>query len=120
MNETPSSDNDCPICFNQITVKNKYITDCNHEFCKDCLDKWFDKSKITCPKCRKNVQYLTYQNDKIRLVHTSSLIIARNTQNNPNIIRIKKNLLIFFMVSEILTVISIGFNIYFIYERENI
>jgi len=118
MNEI--SFNECPICFNEITLKNKYITDCNHEFCKDCLDKWFDKSKITCPKCRKNVQYLTYQNDKIRLVHTSSLIIAQNTQNNHNLIRINKKTFNFLILSHILTIISIGFNIFFICERENI
>ena len=32
---------DCPICFNKIY--DKYKTDCNHEFCSPCLDKWFDR-----------------------------------------------------------------------------
>ena len=109
--------NECPICFNEIILKNKYITDCNHEFCKDCLDKWFDKSKITCPTCRKNIKYLTYQNNKIRVIHSSALIITRNNQN---LIRISKKTFNFLILSHILTIISIGFNIFFIYEIENI
>ena len=38
----------CPICLD--TFKNIKKLSCNHDFCKDCIDKW---TKNTCPLCRK-------------------------------------------------------------------
>ena len=34
---------ECPICFNDIISEKECITDCNHIFCKDCLNNWFEK-----------------------------------------------------------------------------
>lgn len=47
--------NDCPICF---ISKCDIITNCNHQFCKDCLKKYINKQPddikdITCPYCRQ-------------------------------------------------------------------
>jgi len=46
---------DCPICF---VSKCDTITNCNHQFCKDCLKKYINKQQyeiedITCPYCRQ-------------------------------------------------------------------
>ena len=43
--------NDCYICFDPIPINKLYITKCNHEFCNDCINKWF-KYNNTCPVCR--------------------------------------------------------------------
>ena len=41
----------CPICF-EIIPESKYITSCNHSFCKDCIVL---NNIHTCPLCRKNI-----------------------------------------------------------------
>ena len=40
-----------------IEDENMCTTDCNHEFCKECLDNWFNRHKLSCPLCRKNIEY---------------------------------------------------------------
>ena len=35
----------CSICLETIDVDHQCQTNCNHIFCKVCLDKWFDKEK---------------------------------------------------------------------------
>ena len=42
----------CPICFDDIHVKNLYPTTCNHVFHRECIIKWFETSN-DCPICRK-------------------------------------------------------------------
>jgi hypothetical protein len=39
---------DCPICYEK---KELVKTPCNHEFCKECLDRW-QLSSNQCPLCR--------------------------------------------------------------------
>ena len=54
-------DNSCYICLIQyIPVEQKCITNCNHSFCKSCLDTWFDEGKNSCPICRQIIQYFNY------------------------------------------------------------
>ena len=38
----------CEIC--QTNKLETYITSCNHEFCRECCDSWFNSSK-KCPYC---------------------------------------------------------------------
>jgi hypothetical protein len=40
---------ECPICLEPI--KNKIKLDCKHNFCTDCILKWFCNN-VTCPYCR--------------------------------------------------------------------
>ena len=43
----------CPICLDNDS---KLITDCNHQFCEDCLKKLNNKSEIlNCPLCRNTI-----------------------------------------------------------------
>lgn len=44
---------ECPICLD-IIQNTSYLTECNHTYCKECLDTWL-KSHITCPVCRKSL-----------------------------------------------------------------
>jgi hypothetical protein len=48
--------NTCPICYDN---KSNIITDCNHQYCFDCLKSYINKKcdsikDIECPLCRKN------------------------------------------------------------------
>jgi hypothetical protein len=41
---------ECCVCYNKKPLRR---TNCNHEFCNECWDKWFVQSrKIHCPYCR--------------------------------------------------------------------
>jgi hypothetical protein len=58
-----SNDILCPICFDSIEQKNICKTDCNHEFCKDCVDKTLRdnillKTHSECPLCRNTISHL--------------------------------------------------------------
>ena len=43
----------CPICIGPI--QDKYVTSCNHEFCKSCISKWLC-TKQNCPMCRGKIE----------------------------------------------------------------
>ena len=53
----------CSICLQIINDDHRCKTNCNHEFCKGCLDSWFDSNKVSCPLCRTDIQY--FQNNEI-------------------------------------------------------
>jgi len=63
---------ECPICFVEITSSEQIvITDCNHEFCNQCVIKyvWLEVNKnedlslcLSCPLCRKNITKLNTTN----------------------------------------------------------
>lgn len=112
MEEINISDNNCPICFNEINLDNKYITDCKHEYCKDCLNNWFDKGKNTCPKCRRLIKYLNNETVYIRLINMNKAVVIERLRHNENTIIIKKSLLSKLLGGYILMVISMGCNIY--------
>ena len=53
MSQNQSSDF-CAICLSNISEKNKYTLDCNHNFHIDCIVEWFRKSNGNCPCCWDN------------------------------------------------------------------
>jgi len=62
------SDKDCPICLDALEYDNIQKTNCNHEFCKDCLTQTFKgfanrRNNAICPLCRSNIEFI-YQNKK--------------------------------------------------------
>ena len=76
--------NECSICLTDNIVQfNKCTTQCNHNFCKPCLDTWFDKGKNTCPMCRQNLQYFTYNGLSTRIISVEKESVRRNTDTNP-------------------------------------
>lgn len=46
---------ECPICLENYSNKENIVTtNCNHSFCKSCLEKWKTKNtNSTCPICRR-------------------------------------------------------------------
>lgn len=59
----------CPICLkDNILENNIYTTNCNHIFCKSCIEKWFNKGKKTCPMCIQNIISYKYNNEYYKLV----------------------------------------------------
>ena len=60
---------ECSICLtDSINILNKCTTQCSHNFCKDCLDKWFDKGKSSCPMCRQTLQYFNHNGENTRII----------------------------------------------------
>jgi len=51
---------ECPICLEEVKTINILTTNCNHEFCGECIMKKLDtdRSKCTpnCPMCRRDIK----------------------------------------------------------------
>ena len=84
-----SSDIKCSICLDEDVESNDLCsTGCDHQFCKSCLDEWFDQGKISCPMCREEIKYFEHDNEKNRIVKLSSSIGEINDNNTLNLIRL--------------------------------
>jgi len=60
---------ECSICLtDNIVPLHKCITQCNHNYCKDCLDEWFNKGKDTCPMCRQTLCYFEQNGHHTRII----------------------------------------------------
>ena len=77
--ENTSSENTCSICLQNILINNLCITNCNHQYCKECIDNWFNTGKDTCPMCRKTIKYFRHQNINNRIIY-----ITENRNQNTN------------------------------------
>jgi len=59
----------CSICLkDNILQEDKCFTNCDHSFCKGCLDEWFDTGSDACPLCRQTITYFNHNNITNRLV----------------------------------------------------
>jgi len=63
-------DKECPICLDNLTYNTIQKTNCEHEFCKDCLTRTVKgflnkRNKAKCPLCRSNIDII-YQNNKCK------------------------------------------------------
>ncbi|EYU30627.1 hypothetical protein ABFS82_11G061300 [Erythranthe guttata] len=44
---------ECSVCLNRFEAEEEVSElSCKHFFHKGCLDKWFDKQRVSCPLCR--------------------------------------------------------------------
>tara|TARA_B100000131_G_scaffold301151_1_gene323102 strand:- start:176 stop:775 length:600 start_codon:yes stop_codon:yes gene_type:complete len=52
-----SENNDmCPICYEKFnTGENVILLNCNHNFHKDCVEKWLCECSNTCPLCKYKI-----------------------------------------------------------------
>ena len=53
--ETEHKLDDCPICYEKMTLSNMRKTCCNHEFHRSCLQRWISHNN-SCPVCRAPVE----------------------------------------------------------------
>ena len=74
--------NSCTICMKE-ELKNEdiYTTDCNHSFCKECLDDWFQRGNNSCPLCRSEINTYSYKDEKYKLI----IYNISSNENNENI-----------------------------------
>jgi len=100
--KTSSPEIKCSICLeNDIEDNVLCSTGCSHQFCKRCLDEWFDQGKVSCPMCRAEINYFKYQGENNRIVRVTS---TGNQQSNLQLINILNlkiksyKLLIYFML----------------------
>jgi len=97
----------CSICFNYISKEDICKTNCNHEFCKTCLDLWFDKNKLSCPMCRTQIQYFNHNgiNNRVICIIQKERYINNNiTLNGTNVIIQKRT----FMMLNVIVIVSIS------------
>lgn len=47
---------ECPVCYIPINYKNEIKTNCNHIYCKDCIEK-INELEANCPCCRSEITY---------------------------------------------------------------
>ena len=46
----------CPVCYEDLHIKNVMNLPCNHQMCRGCYYSWTDdKGKNSCPCCRANI-----------------------------------------------------------------
>tara|TARA_B100001123_G_C15259249_1_gene1005927 strand:- start:826 stop:1422 length:597 start_codon:yes stop_codon:yes gene_type:complete len=75
----------CIICLkDDLLNENMCSTGCSHLFCKECLDRWLDKGKKTCPLCRRTIQYFKNNDVNYRVVIHPNSGSSNNTSNSGN------------------------------------
>jgi len=79
----------CPICMNEITDEEQCITECNHHFCRVCIHGWFDRSNVSCPSCRGEINYYINNLEKNHIVKVNLL-----DRNNPVIVNTEVEVLL--------------------------
>jgi hypothetical protein len=52
--KTPPSSEDCPICLEVDSAKERVTLKCRHSFHSDCAQKWLQR-KMNCPYCRQRI-----------------------------------------------------------------
>jgi len=64
---------DCSICLSNIEKSNDCLTNCNHFFCKECLNKWL-KHNLTCPMCRVEIKNYTNEGEMTLLINIPNIV----------------------------------------------
>ena len=105
---------ECSICLiNDIEATDKCITNCSHNFCKSCIDSWFDSGKQSCPLCRQPIQYFSYSDERYRLVfynHSNELSRQTNIRLQSYSYKLISTIIVLAFLSQL-------FIIYYLYEK---
>lgn len=86
-----SNDEKCSVCLSSIN-SDSYTTNCNHTFCKGCIEEWFDNNHSDCPMCRTRINECihNYENTKIKIYFLNN---NENNQNHNNRIELENRIL---------------------------
>ena len=79
--------NKCTICFNMYTNENICITDCNHEYCNDCISNWINRGRVDCPMCRQEIKNYRKGNIINHIIKLPGQYLVNNRNINQNITR---------------------------------
>lgn len=72
----------CSICLEDVSDENCAILECNHRYCKGCIDKWASCTPTpTCPTCRSKME--NYVPLAIQLQQTFSKLYLRSLILDP-------------------------------------
>lgn len=93
-------DEECSICFNCPSRKNRKRLLCKHAFCKECIGQWL-KNNNTCPNCRKihkerkkrfkppsrliNESLIDYIHRVVKPTHKYKILVIESGIINPNL-----------------------------------
>ena len=98
-------ENNCSVCLQTILSQNLCITNCYHKYCKECLDKWFNTGKSSCPMCRTDIIYFKHLDKDTRVICITEK--NRPTLNNNNDIMIQHKLFVFLLFGSVGGFISV-------------
>ncbi len=86
-----SNDEKCSVCLLSID-SDSYTTNCNHTFCKVCIEEWFNNNHNDCPMCRTRINECihNYENTKIKIYFLNN---NENNQNQDNRIELENRIL---------------------------
>ena len=69
LNNIESPDLSCSVCLNEkIENENLCNTNCNHNFCKECIGDWLNQGKNTCPICRTVLKSYMNHDQETKLI----------------------------------------------------
>jgi len=81
--EEPINNFTCSVCLNEEVEENKRcITECNHFFCLDCMNNWFNQRTISCPMCRQTIKLYRINGEHHHII---SLNTNRDTTHDNNL-----------------------------------
>ena len=80
--------------------------------CKECLDKWFNIGKSSCPMCRTPIDYFKHLNKDTRVICVTKTINRPPLPNNNGNLIIQRRLYLILLTGSIWSLISSGLNIY--------
>ena len=110
----------CIICLNDNFVnQDMCITNCSHIFCKECLDKWFDRGEKSCPICRGVIQYFVHKDINYRVIIYNSVTHGYQIISNEvieNLIKLNYNLRFFIFIMTVF--VMVGYNYYRILQDD--
>ena len=85
-------DFNCSICLEKLNEDCKIITNCNHLFCENCIEEWFNNQKYSCPICRSDIKYYYNKKNKTKILPINIETNNEQTINNIPIIFIIRGL----------------------------
>ena len=79
---------DCSICLCEIVTHERAMTECNHAFHIDCIQRWYNSHHDTCPNCRTrqiNINPTPNQYINNNIINTNYINYINNINNLMNI-----------------------------------
>ena len=100
----------CSICLNDFEKNDMCNTSCDHFFCMDCLESWFNNKKTSCPNCRSEIKSYKYLNDNYKIILINKARVRREIifggRGDLNTILVNKNKYICVQIINIFSILA--------------